>query len=269
MIKNIVTILSSAALILTATSSFALSVNNPANFNAENVSVGDSVVFLQGFQGEYSDRKYSKGGGEFNVYKSNNQGGYDFLYQSFCLERNEYLGFGQSYTVTSLSDNAYRGGKNVQGHSGNDPDGILNVHDPISKYTEYLYHNFYNGTLTDYTYDGFGDNQDSRDLQFAFWYFEDELQDGEKLWGANGPQWMATFNPFITMAINFVDNNPGWQGFDDVKVMNIVSGDGTYMQSQLIVSPAPVPEPATMLLFGIGLMGLGVVARRRAGSERE
>jgi hypothetical protein len=32
-------------------------------------------------------------------------------------------------------------------------------------------------------------------------------------------------------------------------------------QDQLVA--APVPEPATMLLMGIGLLGLGVVGRKR------
>lgn len=259
--KNILGLITVLAGIWCTTPAVAVPVNDFNSFNAQNLNVGDTIQFKQAASGEErSDRDLSKGGGEFNVYKDYGSS-YDFLYQSFCLERNESLQFNSSYLVTSISDVAEKGGKGVAGFNANDPNGTAGVSDPISLYTEYLYHNFYHGSLVDYVYTGGLAQESARDLQFAIWYFEDELEDGEKLWGASNPGWAASSNQFISLATDFVGNNQGWQGYDDVKVMNIIDSNGGYRQSQLIVSP--VPEPATMFLFGTGLAGLGAFFRKK------
>ncbi len=48
-----------------------------------------------------------------------------------------------------------------------------------------------------------------------------------------------------------------WTNNGQVKVVNF----GSDIQDQLVV--APVPEPATMVLFGIGLLGLAGIGREK------
>ena len=80
------------------------------------VEVGDTVTFLPGVG--------STGGGPFNIY-NNNQG---VTFQSFCLERNEYISIGGTYTVAGISDAAMMGGV------GGGIDGA----DPLSGKTAWL-----------------------------------------------------------------------------------------------------------------------------------
>lgn len=194
---------------------------------SEPVKIGDVIYFQYGDHG-------NNGGGEFNVYS---QAG-TFLYQSFCLEYNEHIYLGRNYTyeVKDISTAAKSG---VFGE-------VSEKADPISEYTAYLYHNFYWGSLDGYTY--VGGKESAKDLQEAIWFFEDEWVDSLKIGEGFS-------NQFTTLAYNAVDSG-SWSGLGDVRVMNL----GKY-QDQLTV--APVPEPATMLLFGTGLIGLAGIARRR------
>ncbi len=58
---------------------------------------------------------------------------------------------------------------------------------------------------------------------------------------------------------------------DDGKLvvnLNVLSGDFYFQQSELDVTatdtaPAPVPEPGSMALMGLGVVGMGLVARRK------
>ncbi len=60
------------------------------------------------------------------------------------------------------------------------------------------------------------------------------------------------------------DNTGTYLGVKDVKGDYSITGILSITNTLIETPPAPTPEPATMLLMGLGLAGLGFVARRRS-----
>ena len=150
--------------------------------------------------------------------------GSDFDFFTFCVEMNEYINFSDTFRVAALSYTTNAGGKT------------------ITEQTAWLYHNALNNTLSGYTYNNSSHNNE---LQNTIW----KSIGYNVLVGDLGTGWLTASNNLI-----------GTKNFYGVQVANLVYAiNGYKAQDQLV----KVPEPGTMLLLGIGLLGIAIVSRRK------
>lgn len=174
------------------------------------------------------------------------------VFQTFCLEVAEPMDFDTTLnfsTSTAADDGGTSGGT-----------------DPLSAQSAYLYTQFWNGTLSDYTYTtGSGRTSDATSLQLALWYLEGEVTGNSSLEDAYDDNTQA--QAWVSAANTAVGNGT-WSGLGGVLVLNVTDANGRLMQDVLVVGTSsnnviPLP-PAALLGFGLmtGVGGLGLLRRR-------
>lgn len=172
--------------------------------------------------------------------------GYQF--QTFCIEKDEFLNFGGTYyyTVNTVAD--------AGGVGGGAPD-------PLDSRTAWLYNEFTkqtNGALAG-MYDFSNANglrtSDAGQLQDALWSLENELTSALSV--------TSKAYDFVQLAEQsdwYANNMIG-----DVRILNLFSDAAKtqYAQDVLVKGLPAVPVPGAMLLAGLGTVCAGYLRRRR------
>jgi len=107
------------------------------------------------------------------------------------------------------------------------------INDPVGQDTFWLYQSYMTGLF------GYGDIERNQ-VQQAIWFAEQEIDNSS---------W------YDSLTFGVVDFSTTW----NIAALSLEDAQGTFKQAMLIGTP----EPASMLLFGMGLLGFAGITRRK------
>ncbi len=137
---------------------------------------------------------------------------------------------------------------------------------PLSDESKWLYAAYHEGKFDEMDYSSMADVY-SHDyslgylVQLGIWYSEG---DSEGAWSLEKSLMKPAWDLFAEyLPTNFKWETSTYSKYWDVYSIDLDAGQNQIVGVQTGEPPSEVPEPATMALFGFGLMGLAGAARRR------